>query len=266
MWIDSHCHLSHANMEEGLSPKDLVAAANDAGVGGMLSVCCSISEEFPSILNTAKEFDNVWCSVGTHPHDAGVKAEIAISEEDIIKMALSDPKIIAIGESGLDYFYDNSPREAQQESFRKHIRACIEADLPLIVHTRDADEDCIRIMRQEGAGANLKGVMHCFSSSAELAAQAIEFGFYISLSGIVTFNKADGLREIAKNVPLDRLLVETDAPFLAPMPLRGKLNQPAYVTHTGEFLANLLDVEPETLAKTTTENFFRLFDTAQLNA
>ncbi len=262
MWIDSHCHLTHEKMES--TPEELVKAAGEVGVDGMVTISCQISGDFPGVLATAQKFDNVWCSVGTHPHDAGAAEEKAITQEKLVELATSDTNIIGIGESGLDYYYDNSPRDDQKESFRKHIRACIETDLPLIVHTRDAEEDTINIMREEGQGTNLSGVMHCFSSGPKLAQQALDFGFYISFSGIVTFNKADELRTIAKDVPLDRILVETDAPYLAPMPHRGKANVPAYVAHTGKFLADLKGVSEEEMAKATTENFFRLFNKAKL--
>jgi TatD DNase family protein len=225
----------------------------------MVNISCQITGDFPKVLETAESLDNVWCSIGTHPHDAGLEAEKAMSQEELVRLAGSSPKIIGIGESGLDYYYDNSPREDQQESFRKHIRACIETGLPLIVHSRDAEEDTMRIIREEGAGTALSGVMHCFSSGPKLAAEALDFGFYLSFSGIVTFKKAVELQAIAKNTPLDRILVETDAPFLAPEPFRGKTNEPSYVRHTGRFLADLKDLSEETMAEATTQNFYSLF-------
>lgn len=263
MWIDSHCHLTHEKM--ALSPEQLVNNAKASGVGGMLNISCQINGDFPDVLATAKKFDNVWCSVGTHPHDAGLETEKSVTLEKLVEIANSDSKIIGIGESGLDYYYDRSPRNEQQESFRKHIRACIETGLPLIVHTRDAEEDTIAIMREEAEGKELTGVMHCFSSGPGLAAQALDFGFYISFSGILTFNKADELRAIAKTVPLERLLVETDAPYLAPVPYRGKDNEPTYVVHTGKFLAELKGISENEMARITTENFFRLFKKAKLS-
>ena len=263
MWIDSHCHLNHSGIEEKGSPSEIIAAAKKAGVSGMMTVCCRMSEEVDTLLNIANEHDNVWCSVGTHPHDAGLEAEKEFSQDNIVDLVKANDNVIAIGETGLDYFYDNSPREEQQQSFRKHIKACIQADIPMIVHTRDADEDTAKIMREEGAGTNLSGVMHCFSSSQWLAEQALDVGFYISFSGIVTFKKADELRQTAKIVPLNRVLVETDAPFLAPVPYRGKVNEPAYVVNTGEFLADLYDIPKEEFAKITTDNFFRLFKKAK---
>lgn len=265
MWIDSHCHLNHKNIAEAGEASALVSQAHAAGIDGMITVCCRIEEEFSDLVKIANAHDNVWCSVGTHPHDAGVLAEKSISQEQLVEMALSDPKIVGIGESGLDYYYDNAPREDQQVSFRKHIKACIAADLPLIVHSRDAEEDTAAIIREEGSGGGLNGVMHCFSSGPGLAEAALDFGFYLSFSGIVTFKKAAELQEIAKNTPLDRILVETDAPFLAPEPYRGKTNVPAYVVRTGEFLADLHGISAEEMARITTENFFRLFQKAQLS-
>ncbi len=257
MWIDSHCHLTHEKMES--SAEELVQRAEHAGVDGMLNISCQITGDFPGVLGCAQKFDNVWCSIGTHPHDAGLDAEKAITQEKLVEMARSDPKIIGIGESGLDYYYDNSPREDQQDSFRKHIRACIETDLPLIIHAREADDDVFAIVREESSGKALGGVMHCFSSGPQLAENMLGLGFYISFSGIVTFNKADELREIARNVPLDRILVETDAPYLAPQPHRGKANEPAFVVHTGAFLAALKGVSDDEMARATTENFYSLF-------
>ncbi len=262
MWIDSHCHLNHPKIAPLGSPAEIVKAANEADVEGMLSVCCRIVDEFPELLTITKQLENVWCTVGTHPHDAGLEAEKAITQEELVKLALSDPKIVGIGESGLDYYYDNSTQKDQQESFRKHIRACIEAGMPLIVHSRDAEEDTMRIIREEGAGSALKGVMHCFSSKRILAEQALDFGFYISFSGIITFKQADELRDIARDVPLDKVLVETDAPYLAPEPHRGKTNQPAYVTRTGSVLADLHSIDEEKIASHSKQNFFTLFDRA----
>lgn len=263
MWIDSHCHLNHERTAEGDTPAVIAARAKESGVDGMLSVCCEIDKELPSLLATVKEIPNVWCSIGTHPHDAGVEAEKAVTLQRLIDTAKSDDKIIAIGESGLDYYYDNSPRADQEESFRKHIRACIATGLPLIVHARDADADIIRVIREENLDKKLTGVMHCFSSGPQLAIDALEEGFYISFSGIVTFKKSVELQNIAKTVPLDRILVETDAPFLAPEPHRGRTNEPAYVSHTGRFLAKLLEQDEESFAKRTKDNFFNLFTKAE---
>lgn len=262
MWIDSHCHLTHERIRDFADAENLVRQANDNGVDGMVTISCQISGDFKDQLESARAHKNVWCTVGTHPHDAGLDGEKAITLEELVSLANSDDKIVGIGESGLDYYYDNSPRDDQAVSFRKHIQACLETSLPIIVHSRDAEEDTAAILKEEGQG-ELTGIMHCFSSKAVLAEKALEMGLYISFSGIVTFKAAEELRDVAKYVPKDRILVETDAPFLAPVPYRGQTNQPAYVSKTGEFLAELLDMAPEELAKQTTENFFRVFPKAK---
>lgn len=263
MWIDSHCHLNHSKIAGLGTPGQLVENARAHGVRGMLTISCRIADEFPGILAVAKQFDDVWCTIGTHPHDAGKPEEKKITQAELVKQALSDPKIVGIGETGLDYYYKNSSPEDQDISFRKHIRACIEADLPMVVHARDADEDIARTITEEGKGTNLSGVMHCFSSGHKLAEDALDFGFYISFSGIVTFKQAHELRDIAKNVPLNRILVETDAPYLAPEPHRGKTNQPAYVPETGKVLAEIHGISEADIAKHTSDNFFRLFKRAK---
>lgn len=266
MYIDSHCHLTHKRLKNIGSQADVIRNAHNAGVNAMLTISCQITGDFPAVLKTAQDFDNVWCTIGTHPHDAGLEEEKDVSLEQLIEMAQSDPNIIGIGESGLDYFYKNSPVEDQQESFRKHIRACMQTGLPLVIHARDADEDVIRIMKEEGAGSGskLKGVMHCFSSSPKMGHQALDLGFYISFSGIVTFKKSIELQEFAKDVPLDRILIETDAPFLAPEPYRGDINEPALVVHTAEKLGDLHKISKEVIAQHSKDNFFTLFDKAVL--
>jgi TatD DNase family protein len=261
MWIDSHCHLNHAKFE-GADPSALAAEALSNNIDGMLSICCRMSDEFPSLLKIAQTNKGVWCTVGTHPHEAGKDEEQAVTLDQIIAMANSDPHVIGIGESGLDYYYDFSPRDLQAKSFRKHIQACLATDLPLVVHARDADEDIAKILKEEGQG-KLRGVMHCFSSGRKLSEEALDIGFYVSFSGIVTFKSATELQAIAKDIPTDRILVETDAPFLAPMPHRGQTNRPAYVRHTGEFLANLRGADVNEFAKQTSENFFTLFNKAR---
>ncbi len=261
MWIDSHCHLTHEKFGT-MTPEDLVRNAKAAGVEGMLTISCRIADEFPSILKTAQQFDNVWCTIGTHPHDAGKDSEKAVTEQGLVDLALSDPKIVGIGETGLDYYYMSSPREDQIASFRKHIRACLETDLPMVVHARDADEEIIGIIKEENTEGRLRGVMHCFSSGRKMAEEALDLGFYISFSGIVTFKKAEELQSIAKAVPLERILVETDAPYLAPEPFRGKTNEPALVGYTGKKLAELHNISEEELAKHSKNNFFSLFNKA----
>ncbi|MCK5373881.1 MAG: TatD family hydrolase [Alphaproteobacteria bacterium] len=263
MWIDSHCHLNHSGIKPKGSPEAIVKAAKKGGVDGMVTVCCCISKELQELQEITAHNDNVWCTIGTHPHDSGLEKEKAYSAEDIATLVKSNNKIIGIGETGLDYYYDNSPREEQRASFVKHVQACIEAGVPMIVHTRDAEKDTACIMKNEGQGSGLTGVMHCFSSEQWLAEEALDMGFYISFSGIVTFNKSEALRETAKLVPLDRVLIETDAPFLAPVPFRGKVNEPAYVAHTGTFLADIYGLSAEEFAKITTENFYRLFTKAK---
>jgi TatD DNase family protein len=263
MYIDSHCHLNHRKLAG--TPAEIVARANAAGVEGMLTICCRIREEFDDILNIAKSYDNVWCTVGTHPHDAGKPGEMAITQEELVAMT-KHPKVIGIGESGLDYFYKNSSPEDQAASFRKHIRACIETGLPLVVHARDADDDVIRIIREEGQGTALKGVMHCFSSSPKMGFEALDLGFFISFSGIVTFGKSNELRTFAKSVPQNRILIETDAPYLAPEPHRGAVNEPALVVHTCAKVAELKGTSPQEMASISRANFFDLFHKAKSGA
>lgn len=263
-YIDSHCHLNHDRLTTIGGPDAVIDRANTVGVDGMVSICCRISDEFPGILKLVQGRKGVWCTVGTHPHEASAPEEKMISQDEIVRLANSDPSVVGIGESGLDYFYKHSTPEDQQDSFRKHIRACIETDLPLIVHARDADVDTMRIIREEGAGTRLKGVMHCFSSGRAMGLDALDFGFYISFSGIVTFPKAPELRDFARDVPLDRILIETDSPYLAPEPFRGKINEPALVRHTCAVVAGLKGVDDARMAQASTDNFFRLFSKAKL--
>lgn len=263
MWIDSHCHLNHINNAEGNTPTNLIERANKAGVNGMVTICCKIREEFDELIHITDSHQNVWCSIGTHPHDASHDVEKEISADEIIQLANKYDKCVGVGEAGLDYFYNHASPEDQAVCFRKHIRVAKETGLPLIIHTRDAEVDTINILRDEGAcDGKTKVLMHCFSSNKTLARQSIDEGFYMSFSGMVTFKKNDELREIVRQVPLNRLLVETDAPYLAPVPFRGKTNEPAYVTHTGQFIADLFNVTREELAQQTTDNFFKLFDKA----
>ena len=224
----------------------------------MLTISTRV-RRFHEVAGIAEAHDDISCSLGTHPHSAEEEQDVTVA--DLVRLA-GHPKVVGIGETGLDYYYDNSPRDLQQAAFRRHIRAALELDLPLIVHTRDAEEDTVRILREEGKGTGLKGVIHCFSSSQQLAEQALEFGFHISFSGIVTFKKSDALRATARVVPLERTLVETDAPFLAPTPKRGQRNEPAYVVNTAAVLADLHAVDPAELADRTTDNFFGLFSRA----
>ena len=264
MWIDSHCHLTHEKMSSLGAPEGLIKNARKHGVSGVLNVCCLISEDFAALLEISRKFESVWCSVGTQPHDAGNLEEIKITKDRIVELANSDPNVIAIGETGLDYHYNFSTKEDQINNFRKHLQAAVEADVPVIIHAREADEDIVKIVKEEGAGAKLTGVMHSFSSSCKLAEEMLDLGFYISFSGMVTFKKSDELREIAKDIPLDRILIETDAPRLAPEPLRGKVNQPSYVAHTGRMLAEIHNISEKNFADQSTQNFFRLFTKASV--
>lgn len=263
-YIDSHCHLNHARLSNIGTPTDIVDRANAVGVEAMLTICCRISDEFPAVLALAQAHKNVWCTIGTHPHEASDPLEASVTQGDLVQMAKSDPKIIGIGESGLDYFYKHSDVKDQQTSFRKHIRACIETGLPLIVHARDADEDTMRIIREEGTGTPLKGLLHCFSSGRKMGEDALDFGFHISFSGMVTFAKSVELQDFAKVVPADRILIETDAPYLAPEPFRGKINEPAFVRYTSGVLARLRGISDADMAKLSRDNFLRLFDRAKV--
>ncbi len=260
MWVDSHCHITHEKIRELGSPEQLIKNANDAGVEAMMVINCRIVEELPTILAAVEPHKNVWCTIGTHPHDASVEEEKALSVADIVAKIKANKKIVGVGESGLDYFYDLSARDDQHASFRKHIQVCLETGLPIVIHARDADDDIIRLIREETGGKGMRGIMHCFSSSPKMGIEALELGFHLSFSGMITFKKMEELRAIAKEVPLDRLLVETDAPYLAPEPYRGKTNQPAYVIHTGKRLAEVHGIAPEEMARITKENFYRLFD------
>ena len=257
--VDSHCHLDFPDFQGELD--DVVTRAGNAGVDYMMTICTHVTK-FQQVLDVATAYDNMWCTVGIHPHNAGAEPET--SAETLIGMANHD-KVIAFGETGLDFYYDHSPRDRQETAFRAHIGAARETGLPLVIHTRDADEDMIRILRDEDAKGAFPGLIHCFSSGPELAEAVLDMGLYISVSGIVTFKTADALRETVKSVPLERILVETDAPYLAPVPFRGKRNEPAYTAHTAAAVAELKGLEPNALADATTENFFRLFQKASAN-
>ncbi|WP_114391652.1 TatD family hydrolase [Oleisolibacter albus] len=257
MLVDSHCHLDFPDFAPERDA--VVERARAAGLGLMLTICTHVSK-FQQVHDVALAYPDVYCTVGIHPHHA--LDEWDHSDPATLAALAQWPKVVGIGETGLDYFYDQSPRAVQQDSFRRHLQVCRETGLPVIVHTRDAEEDTIRILREEGAGqpGGVRGLLHCFSSSRQLAEQALEVGFYISFSGILTFKKSDAVREAASIVPLDRLLVETDAPYLAPVPLRGKRNEPAFTVHTAELLADLKGVSYADLEAATTANFLRLFD------
>ncbi|HEY1709607.1 MAG TPA: TatD family hydrolase [Rhizomicrobium sp.] len=253
MLVDSHCHLDFPEFAPELDA--VVERARAAGVRTCVSIGTTLAK-FPRVQAIAERFADVWCSVGVHPHEA--KDELLNDPAPLLEAA-EHPKVIGIGECGLDYYYEHSPREEQRANFRTHIAAARETQLPLIVHTRDADDETVAILRDEMGKGVFPGLIHCFTGSQQLANAAVEIGFCISVSGIATFKNSQGLRDILKTVPLDRLLVETDAPFLAPVPHRGKRNEPAFVANTAAMLAGLKGVSAEELAGATTENFFRLF-------
>ncbi|MFN3462259.1 MAG: TatD family hydrolase [Oceanibaculum sp.] len=254
MLVDSHCHLDFPDFGEELDA--VVARARAAGIGRMVTICTKITE-FERVRAIAERYDDIYCTVGIHPHEADSQPEIDTAR---LIEAARHPKVVGIGETGLDYFYEHSAREAQQRSFRAHIQASRETGLPLVVHTRDADEDTVAILKDEMGQGNYPGLIHCFSSSAWLAEECLKLGLYISLSGIVTFKKAEALRETVKALPLDRILVETDSPYLAPVPHRGKRNEPAFVAHTAKVVAELKGVGMAEIEARTTENFLHLFN------
>lgn len=253
MLVDSHCHLDFPDFAEELDA--IVARAGDAGVRLMVSICTRV-RKIEQIRGVSERFTNVFHSVGTHPHNAD--EEVGIPAEEIVALA-AHPKCVAIGEAGLDYFYDKAPREAQALGLRAHIAAARITGLPLVIHARSADEDMEAILTQEMGKGAFPFLLHCFSSGQRLADVGVELGGYVSLSGILTFKRSEDIRAIAKTVPRDRLLVETDAPYLAPQSHRGKRNEPSYVAETAQVLADAIGVSKDEIARITTNNFFRLF-------
>jgi TatD DNase family protein len=254
--IDSHCHLNYPGLVEDRA--GVLARARAAGVGGFLGISTR-RNEWDAVIGQADAEADVWATVGIHPHEADLHPD---TDTATLVDAASHPLVIGIGETGLDYYYDKSDRARQQASFRAHIAAARATGLPLIVHTRDAEADTLALLREPGQGV-LTGVIHCFTASQAFAEQALALGFYISISGIVTFKNARDLQASAATIPADRLLVETDAPFLAPVPMRGKTCEPAFVAHTARFLADLRGESLDALAAATTANFFRLFSKAR---
>ena len=254
--IDSHCHLNY----EGLADRqeEVLAAARARGVQGFLNISTR-QKEWGEVVGAAERHPDVWASIGVHPHEADAHPDLGAAA---LIEAAAHPRVIAIGECGLDYYYDKSDRAAQRERFGGHIEAARESGLPLVVHTRDAEEDTAEILTREVGKGGVTGVLHCFTGSAALARKALDLGFYISISGIVTFKNARDLQEVAKTIPQDRLLVETDSPFLAPVPHRGQTCEPAFVADTAAFLSDLRDEPLDELAAATTSNFFRLFGKA----
>jgi TatD DNase family protein len=250
MLVDSHCHLDFPDFAEERDA--VVARARDAGVATMLTIATRL-DQFPAVRAIAETYPDIWCSVGAHPHEAVDHADATAAE--LAEFAAHE-RVVGIGETGLDFHYDHSPREVQEQVFRAHIAASQASGLPLIIHAREADDEVARILRETTPPP---GVLHCFSSGRALAEAALDLGFYISISGIVTFRNADELRAIVRDVPLERLLVETDAPYLAPVPYRGRRNEPAFVAATAAAVAALKGIAPEALAAATSANFFKLF-------
>ena len=253
MLVDSHCHLDFPDF--ALELEAVVARAEAAGVGHMVTISTRVRRH-AQVLAIAERFPNVTCSVGTHPHHA--HEELDITAGDLISRA-EHPKVVAIGEAGLDYHYDNSPRDAQEQGFRTHIAAARATQLPLVIHAREADEDTARILEDEMGKGPFPAMLHCYTGGPDLARRAIALGHSISFTGIVTFRNSAALREIAGSLPADRFLVETDAPYLAPLPYRGKSNEPAYVVEVAKVLAEVRGVSADEIARQTSENFFRLF-------
>jgi TatD DNase family protein len=253
MLVDSHCPLDFPDFASELDA--VVARARAADVGRMVTISTRV-RRLDDLLAIAGRFDDVFCSVGTHPHHA--HEELDISADDLVARA-KHPKVVAIGEAGLDYFYDNSPREAQAQGFRAHIAAARQTRLPLVIHARDADADVARILEDETGKGAFPAVLHCYTGGRDLAMKAVALGLYVSFTGILTFKKSDALRGIAAELPAERILVETDAPYLAPGKMRGKRNEPAYVVETAKVLAETRGVSFEEIARQTTDNFFRLF-------
>ena len=260
MLIDSHCHLNYKGLVE--QQQAVLARARAAGVGGFLNISTR-QREWADIIALAEQEPDVWASVGIHPHEADEHADMG---EGVLLEAAAHPRVVAIGETGLDYYYDHSDRATQQALFRTHIHVSRATGLPLIIHTRDAEGDTLRILSEEMGKGAFPALIHCFTASAGFARAVLDLVLFISLSGIVTFKNANDLQAISKVIPEDRLLVETDAPFLAPMPHRGKVCEPGFTADTARFVANLRGMSEAALAQATTANFFRLFSRASLDA
>jgi TatD DNase family protein len=257
--VDSHCHLDMLQEHDALD--NYIERAHAADVRYLQTICTRI-DNFDNILKIAKRYDNVFASVGVHPSEV----ENVIRAEELIELA-KDDKVIGLGETGLDYFYNKEPEHhrMQQDSFEQHIIASQGTGLPVIVHTRDAESDTANIIAGNKKSKNFKGLIHCFTASKEFAAKMLDLDMFISIAGIVTFKNAEDLREVVRFIPLNRILVETDSPYLAPVPKRGKVNEPAYTRFVAEFIAELKEVTIEKVAEQTTENFFSLFDKAKVN-
>lgn len=254
MLIDTHCHLDFADFDA--ERDDLVARAHEAGVSQMVTISTRV-RKLDTLLALTERYPSVFCSVGTHPNNAN--EELDVTADDLVRLAETHDKVVAIGEAGLDYFYDTQTPEDQKTGFLRHIEAARRTQLPLVIHSRSADEDMAAILTEETGKGPFPFILHCFSSGEALAKTGVELGGYVSFSGILTFPKSTELRDIAKGLPLDRLLVETDAPYLAPKRWRGKRNEPSYVVNTAEILAETMGVSFDEMARITTENAFRLF-------
>jgi TatD DNase family protein len=255
--IDSHCHLNYPGLAE--RQDEVLANARARGIAGFLNISTR-QKEWAAVVGVAERNEDVWATIGVHPHEADAHPDLGAAA---LVDAASHPRVVAIGECGLDYFYDKSDRAAQRDRFQAHIEAARATGLPLVIHTRDAEHDTAEILSREVGKGGVTGVLHCFTGSAELARKALDLGFYVSISGIVTFKNAQDLQETAKTIPLDRLLVETDSPFLAPVPNRGKTCEPAFVADTAAFLSDLRDEPLDELAEATSANFFKLFAKAR---
>ncbi len=253
MLIDSHCHLDFPDFASELDA--VVARAKAQNIGRLVTISTRVKRH-AEVLDIAERFPDVFCSVGTHPHNA--HEELNIGTGELVKRT-QHPKVVAIGEAGLDYHYDHSPRPAQEQGFRAHIAAARETKLPLVIHSREADGDTAKILAEEMGKGAFPAVLHCFTGGRDLALSAVRLGLYVSFTGILTFKNSQNLRDIAAELPADRILVETDAPYLAPGPHRGKRNEPAFVVETAKVLAQVRGVSPEEIARQTTDNFFRLF-------
>jgi TatD DNase family protein len=254
MLVDSHCHLDFPDFAAELDA--VVARARAAGIGRLVTISTRVRKH-AQVLAIAEKFPEVFCSVGTHPHNA--HEELDLGAPELIAIA-QHPKVVAIGEAGLDYHYDNSPRAAQEQGLRQHIAAARQTGLPLVIHSRKADADMARILKEESGKGAFPAVLHCFTGTRDLAFAAIDLGHYVSLTGILTFKNSGALRDIAAALPAERILVETDAPYLAPLPFRGTRNEPSYVVETAKVLADTRGVSADAIAQQTTENFFRLFN------
>lgn len=257
MLIDSHCHLDYPQFQDDF--EGMLSRAKEAGIEKLMTISTKISQ-IDKIIKIAEGHPDIFCTIGVHPHHVAEHDEV-FNQERFLELA-NHPKVIGVGETGLDYYYDKAPRDLQKKVFEQHLEICLEKNLPVIVHTREAEEDTWEILERFSKKGNLKGILHCFSSQNWLAEKAIEIGFMISFSGIVTFKKSIALQELAVQLPLEHILVETDAPYLAPVPMRGKSNEPAFVKYTAAFIAELRCQPYAHFAKATSENFKRLFNVA----